>query len=78
MAIAGGWAGKVTLALRLEVASDRRVLFQEEFSRSVPMVDSTPSAAAIALSQGMSRVLEHFLSRCEEVGVFEGFAEPGK
>ena len=78
VAIAGGWSGKVTLALRLEVASDRRVLFQEEFSRSVPMGDSTPSAAVIALSQATSQVLEHFLSRCTEVGVFEGFAKPGK
>lgn len=78
VAIAGSWSGKVTLSLRLEVASGHRLLFQEEFSCSVPMAGSTPSAAVLALSQAMSRVLEHFLSRCSEVGVFEGFAKPGK
>ena len=74
----GAWAGRVTLELRLAASQDRRVLFQEEFSRTVPMQGATPADAARSLSAGTGRIVEDFLERCDVAGVFSSAAQPGK
>jgi uncharacterized lipoprotein YmbA len=75
----GEWAGKVTIALRLDDArGDRGVVLQEEFTQSVKMTDESPGAAVRALSEGTRGVLQQFLERCVQVGVFADVARPGK
>ena len=77
----GAWAGKVRFHLRLATGFDTgepRVLFQQEFTATVPMQGPSPAAAVVALSAATGRVIAGFLGRCRDVGVFSGVAKPGK
>jgi hypothetical protein len=44
----------------------------------VKMTDESPGAAVRALSEGTRGVLQQFLERCVQVGVFADVARPGK
>ena len=74
----GKWQARVTIELRLQSAPERRLLLQDEFTAEVPMTESDPAAAVVALSSGVGRVVSSFLERCREAGLIAVAAGPSK